>query len=543
MKSTWFAPGLALLALPLMVACGGGSTGGSTLAANTTTTTPGSLVYAAPARQVSLSAADFQASLTATQSGAQLYALATGGVPGATLPCGVDVYKIQYYTQGGAGETTTSSGALMVPTGTGCTGPRPIVLYAHGTTISKNYDISALQISSNPANSESALVAAMYASNGFIVVAPNYAGYDVSPLPYHPYLNAKQSAQEMQDALKAARAALPNALSSTGDAGLLFVTGYSQGGHVAMATVRALEAGGVTVNGSAPMSGPYAMEAFGDAIFAGNVDIGATVFVPLITTSYQKAYGNLYSTPADLYTATYATGIDTLLPTTLSEAQLFTPGASGNSLLPETALFDSAPSGPFAALPQNPNAASNGDFGFGTSYLVNDAARAAYLADAAPTANPDPALLGTGVLPAASPQSAIRADLRTNDLRLPASGPAPLWLPKSPMLLCAGGNDPTVFSLNTKIMQVYFGAAGTVLGSGAGLQPTVLNIDPSTTSVAQLSSSTGADTLFQSLEAAFNSANSAEAAVSATQALQDYHGNVAPFCTAASALYFKSLIP
>ena len=34
------------------------------------------------------------------------------------------------------------------------------------------------------------MIAAMYAAQGFIVVAPNYAGYDISTLGYHPYLNA-----------------------------------------------------------------------------------------------------------------------------------------------------------------------------------------------------------------------------------------------------------------------------------------------------------------------------------------------------------------
>ena len=49
--------------------------------------------------------------------------------------CGVDFYYIKFWTVGGAGETTESSGALMVPTGAApaCSGPRPIVLYAHGT--------------------------------------------------------------------------------------------------------------------------------------------------------------------------------------------------------------------------------------------------------------------------------------------------------------------------------------------------------------------------------------------------------------------------
>ena len=50
--------------------------------------------------------------------------------------CDVLIYKIQYETVGGANEPTTASAALMIPSGlgSGCTGARPIVMYAHGTS-------------------------------------------------------------------------------------------------------------------------------------------------------------------------------------------------------------------------------------------------------------------------------------------------------------------------------------------------------------------------------------------------------------------------
>src|ERR1700684_1565179 len=65
---------------------------------------------------------------------------------------------------------------------------------------------------------------------------------------------------------------------------------------------------------AAPMSGPYALEAFGDAIFFGAVDLDSVVFAPLLTASYQHAYGNIYASVTDVYSTTYATNIDTLLP-------------------------------------------------------------------------------------------------------------------------------------------------------------------------------------------------------------------------------------
>src|ERR1700749_5195985 len=108
--------------------------------------------------------------------------------------CDVDFSYVKFWTLGGAGETTESSGALMVPTGAApaCSGPRPIVEYAHGTNTNKALNIADI---TNTSNTEGALIAAMFAAQGYIVVAPNYAGYDTSELQYHPYLNGDQQSK------------------------------------------------------------------------------------------------------------------------------------------------------------------------------------------------------------------------------------------------------------------------------------------------------------------------------------------------------------
>ena len=64
-------------------------------------------------------------------------------------------------------------------------------------------------------NGEGLAIAAIFAAQGYIVVAPNYAGYDVSTLAYHPYLVADQQSKDMIDALTAARSALPTAPAPT----------------------------------------------------------------------------------------------------------------------------------------------------------------------------------------------------------------------------------------------------------------------------------------------------------------------------------------
>jgi pimeloyl-ACP methyl ester carboxylesterase len=520
------------LSAALLCACGS-STG---TAMESSSEAHGTLAVNPPFRIASLNAATFQAELAGTSSGAQL--LQITGNPS----CGVDFYYVKFWTLGGAGETTESSGALMVPTGAApaCSGPRPIVLYAHGTNTDKNLNIADI---TDTTNTEGVLIAAMFAAQGYIVVAPNYAGYDISTLGYHPYLNAEQQSGEMIDILTAARAALPKTMSSaTSDSGKLFVTGYSQGGHVAMATQRALQAVGATVTGMAGLSGPYALEAFGDAILFGDVDIGSTVFTPLLTTSYQKAYGNLYTTPSDVYSATYATGIETLLPSATPLDTLFAQG-----LLPETALFDSTtpviPGEPLltallsvpgsAGYPLPPTAQTPlFAAGFGSPYLLNNTYRVAYALDAA--GNPDGAVPTprAGVpLAAVAPTQPLRLAFYKNDLRNGA------WAPTSPTLLCGGDQDPTVFySVNTEIMAAFWSPL-----VQAGLI-TVLDVN-GTPAGAFAALQTG----FQESQAAqlayYESAAGGSLSPTAAQQLivENYHTSVAPFCTAAARAFFSQL--
>jgi pimeloyl-ACP methyl ester carboxylesterase len=519
----------ATMATVCVAACGGSS--GETSVVSTSTA-PGTLAVDPPFRIASLNAAALAANLGANATGAQL--LTVTGVP----VCGVDVYHIEFWTLGGAGEATESSGALMVPTGgAGCSGPRPILLYAHGTSTNKALNIADI---TDTTNTEGILIAAMFAAQGYIVVAPNYAGYDISTLGYHPYLNAAQQSGEMVNILAAARTALPNTLSNaTSDSGKLFVTGYSQGGYVALATLRALQAAGAPVTAAAPLSGPYALEAFGDALFYGSVDLGSTVFAPLLTTSYQKAYGNIYSATTDVYSTTYATGIETLLPSTTPIDTIFSEG-----LLPETAIFDSTtpvvsiPGQPVLSAeltvalqepsnPLNPDT-SLFDLGFGSPYLINNDYRVSYAVDAA--TNPDGALptpKAGAPLAAAAPTQTFRLALYKNDLR---NGD---WAPKSPTLLCGGDLDPTVFySVNTETMQAFWSKLP------AGLL-TVLDVN-GTPSGPFAAIQTGFVASQAALLAYYESAagGSLSPLAAAEELVENYHVNVAPFCALAARSFF-----
>jgi predicted esterase len=421
----------------LLTACGGGGMGASGSGGDATPPR-GALLQSPPAL---LSTVTSPALLLELNAAANQQLLSLSGAP----VCDILIYDIKYETVGGANEPTTASAALIIPTGLGanCTGARPIVLYAHGTTTDRAFNMANLQ------NTETLFLAALFAAKGYIVVAPNYAGYDTSALSYHPYLVADQQSKDMIDALTAARTALPLASATlTKDGGQLFITGYSQGGYVAMATHRAMQAAGMKVTAAAPMSGPYSLAAFVDAVFYGDVNGGATVSSTLLLTAYQKAYGNIYVNPVDVFEAQYASGIDSLLPSTTPRSQLYAQGK-----LPEFALFSSTPPDPAFADDTPPTTPANlaevFALGFGSGNLLQNSYRLSYLQDA--QANPDGGFptMTTGVA-AAAPGLPWRQALQMNDLRN--------WWPTAPVLLCGGDDDPLVFWLNTELMQNYWAA-------------------------------------------------------------------------------------
>ena len=425
--------------------------------------------------------------------------------------CAIDVYHVEYQTVDPEGELIAASAALMVPNDSGsqCQGERPIVLYAHGTHTEKDFNMADLESSDN---TESLLMAGMFAAEGYIVVAPNYAGYDTSTLGYHPYLNGDQQSKDMIDALTAARSALPTVdAPDTTDGGQLFITGYSQGGYVAMATHRALQEAGDTVTASAPLSGPYALSAFSDAIFQGRVTGGSTVNLTLLLTSYQKAYGDIYASPTDAYEAQYATDIENLLPSTTSLGDLKDQGK-----LPDTALFSiTPPDAAYADLTPATtpaNLAAVFALGFGTDHLLTNDFRLAYLQDA--DSHPDGGFptLSDG-LPPGNPENPFRQALKANDQRS--------WTPEAPTLLCAGNRDPAVLYLNTELMQNYWSSETSV---------SVLDID----------SDVGSGDPYESQKEQFAAAKAVvELAGGDNEVLQLYHaGLVAPFCLSAAKSFF-----
>ena len=327
--------------------------------------------------------------------------------------CDVKVIGLNYITPGAKGEVSNASGVLLLPTGADCGVAAPLVAYAKGTDVQKPRTLA------NPADSETGLLAAMYAGQGYAVVATDYLGFAKSTYSFHPYLHADSEATSVIDSIRAARQAIPSMGGSLN--GKVMLTGYSQGGHASMAAHREIEknlSGEIKVVAGAHLAGPYNLSGsmkFPDAI------AGYQFFVPYLVTAWQKIYGNLYNNVNDAFKAPYAAGIESLLPSpTLNYTTLVTsgklPGINGETPnQARDALFQTAFSSDILTNPNNPT----------------------FLA------------------------------AKKNDLLD--------WSPKSQTMLCSGSGDPTVpQAMHQTVMKAAFDAKGLTNVTSVDVHPMIV---------------------------------------------------------------------
>lgn len=163
------------------------------------------------------------------------------------LPTGARVLKLNYSSPNSPSGYQRLSGALYLPTDVA---PRGLVVFYHGTTISRNEVPSRLV--------ESATLDALpFLAQGFAVALPDYIGQGDSP-GRHPYPLGRINAWSGIDMVAPARKVAADLGLPVGDA--LFVSGYSEGGAVAMWGARHAQENprlGIRWRAAAPLSGPY----------------------------------------------------------------------------------------------------------------------------------------------------------------------------------------------------------------------------------------------------------------------------------------------
>lgn len=210
----------------------------------------------------------------------------------------VDYYKITYHTVDLDGNPTVASGAVGVPIGESCD-IFPMTLYCHGTVLRKQ-DIPSAE------NAESQILK-VFSTVGYITVAPDYLGLGDHP-GLHPYVHAASQATASIDAFFAAEE-LIESLEAVTHNGELLVTGYSQGGHASMATLKYAQDNGLLdemgIIGGAPLSGPYNMSGSQAEVLLSGEPYSNPGYVVYLLKSYQMAYGNIYNELSDIIQSPY----------------------------------------------------------------------------------------------------------------------------------------------------------------------------------------------------------------------------------------------
>lgn len=205
-------------------------------------------------------------------------------IVGLSVNYGVDLYKIRYYTPDIEGNDHVASGLLCVPQNPNLN--FPLAVFQHGTVGSRD-DV--------PSNLQGGYVLPMiFASFGYVVCAPDFVGLGDSP-GVHPYVHADTEASAAVDMLYAARE-YDDQSDNYNLNDQVFVTGYSQGGHAAMAAHRTLQmeySQDFTVTASAPMSGPYSISEKMIDFTLGDDEYATVAYLAWVFISYKAVYPQL----------------------------------------------------------------------------------------------------------------------------------------------------------------------------------------------------------------------------------------------------------
>ncbi|MBU6340158.1 MAG: T9SS type A sorting domain-containing protein [Bacteroidetes bacterium] len=220
------------------------------------------------------------------------------GVP--FIQYNVKLYKITYTTTDINGVLDTASGLIGVPSDPTRMFPR--LVYQHGTSSAKT------DVPSNTASNGEGTLGGLFAGMGYFTVMPDYLGLG-SSRGFHPYVHAASEASAAIDMLHASAQFIAQ-LGNVYVNNQLFITGYSQGGHAAMALHRALELNPDSpyeVTAAAHLSGPYSISGVMRDLILSDAVYTSPSYLPNTILSYQTVYKNIFTNLSDIFKPNYAT--------------------------------------------------------------------------------------------------------------------------------------------------------------------------------------------------------------------------------------------
>jgi len=210
----------------------------------------------------------------------------------------VQIWEITYETLY-KGSNIVASGMAYIPLGDG--EEFSYLTFAHGTIAANNEAPSELSM----VDIQTFLFAAM-ASTGLITVVPDLIGFGSSKEIMHPYYVEETSALAVIDGLRAVRELLKQEEINSDEE--LYLSGYSGGGYVTMATHKYIEDYDLEyfdLKASFPAAGGYDMKGVRDFFFDQEV-YETPYFMAYIAESYRTYYDIDTSLAQQIFNEPYA---------------------------------------------------------------------------------------------------------------------------------------------------------------------------------------------------------------------------------------------
>ncbi len=204
------------------------------------------------------------------------------------------------------GDQIGVSGAVFIPVQENSNTEHPIVVFNHGTTFVRTSAPSFKEEISN--------LGYLLSSLGFVVLMPDYVGLGESQI-MHPYCHAQSESDcgwGLVESLVESLDELDVILN-----GNLFISGYSQGGHVAMAM--AMNEPPISIQDEvelkavAPLSGPYDLSGTQLPMTFQNISYSNPAYLFYILKGWNSVYGSIYTDFSEICNEPYASIIEPML--------------------------------------------------------------------------------------------------------------------------------------------------------------------------------------------------------------------------------------
>jgi len=267
--------------------------------------------------------------------------LSKGAIDENKTVYGYKAYKIPYTTTDEEGNEVKASGLFVIPTGlpsvVTTTLGLSMVSDDHGTIFANAEAPSVIAKSSGTPAGSSIILTSL---GGFATLQPDYIGFGDSNSHYHPFVLKNSLANSTVDFIKQVKKfAVDNNITLNSQ---LFLTGYSEGGYAAMATLKKIEEEetGLTVTMAAPMAGPYALKTMADVVLS-QPKLSVPSFMANVGYAYAKANGQeLNSIINEPYASKLPTLFNGELERTKIDPQLTTDTTGETGLFTPTFVND-----------------------------------------------------------------------------------------------------------------------------------------------------------------------------------------------------------